>query len=506
MRRAKSRYTICVPLRDRRCLAYNGLSGALAVWTTDEADAYERIGDDTPASAIDPATLSALERGGYVVREDVDELAVLQGQYEGHRFRRDVMTLTIAPTLACNFGCDYCFQGQDKPSETMSPQVQDAIIDLVRLAAPGITTLGVAWYGGEPLLRLKVIESLSDRLLELCRARGLRYEASMVTNGYSLDAEAARSLHARGLVQVQVTLDGARADHDARRHLLSRKGTFDRITRNLREVADAVPGLAISVRVNIDDRNAGEIRGLLDHLAALGLGNRKNFKVYFAPVEAITEGCHEVAEVCLSKSRYGQLEAELYQHGFSLGLTQLPYPPRFHGTCAAVKPKGFVIAPNGDVHKCWDTITWPDRRVGTVFAPDKLAEDERALRWLRWTPFDNETCKNCKLLPNCAGACAYKFVHAGLTRGEAAILPCPSWKYNIKERLLHRAVAMTAITADDFDAEATRTDPSELCADVLLQGKALPAEMQALYDQQKKRKRLPLLPPLPAAPGAPGAL
>lgn len=494
---AQSRYTIRVPLRGGRSLAYNGLSGALSVWSAEEVSAYERIGGGASRAEIAEGTWGDLSRGGYVVDEGVDELAILHRHYLTHRFRSDLMTLTIAPTLACNFGCDYCFQGSDKPGETMGADVQDAIVDFARLAAPRIKTLGVAWYGGEPLLRRKVIEALSDRLIELCRSRGINYEASMVTNGYLLDAEAARSLYARRLVQAQVTLDGDHADHDKRRALLSGKGTFTRIADNLKEVVEAVPQLMISVRVNIDGRNGGEIRSLLDDLAARGLGGRRNIKVYFAPVEAITEGCHQIAEDCLTKTEYGQLEAELYRHGFSLGLTQLPYPPRFHGTCAAVKPKGFVIAPNGDIHKCWDTISWPDRKVGTVFEPQKLADDPHARAWLRWTPFDNETCKNCKLLPNCAGACAYKFVHASLTRGEAAVLPCPSWKYNIKERLLQRAVAMGAIAQDDIDPALARTDPAELCTDDMLSGEALPDAMTALYASQKKR-RLPVVGAAPA--------
>ncbi|MGB3508626.1 MAG: hypothetical protein WBA93_05180 [Microcoleaceae cyanobacterium] len=89
---------------------------------------------------------------------------------------------------------------------------------------------------------------------------------------------------------------------------------------------------------------------MLDILGEQGLGQRNNFKVYFAPVEAMTQGCHLVEDVTMGKSDYGQLEAELYRYGFEKGLTQLPYPPRFHGTCAAVKPKGLVIIPSGNIH------------------------------------------------------------------------------------------------------------------------------------------------------------
>lgn len=496
--RQSSRYTTLIPLHGDRALAYNGMSGAFAVWDPEDLAGYERIRGGGLQGDIPEETLSSLEHGGFIVRDDIDELSILRTQYEAHRYRKDLVTLTVAPTLACNFGCDYCFQGQDKPGETMSQVVQDALVALVERAARTIKHIGIAWYGGEPLLRRKVIESLSDRILAIADRQRVRYEASIVTNGYLLDAEAARSLRDRRVRQVQVTLDGGEVHHDARRHLLSGKGTFGRIVDNLREVVGAAPELQLAVRVNIDDRNRDDIHALLDHMAAAGLGGQRNLRVYFAPVEAMTEGCHEIEESCMSKAAYGRLEADLYRRGHALGLTSLPYPPRFHGTCAAVRPGGFVVLPNGDMHKCWDTVSWPERRVGTIFDLDALARDETLARWMGWTPFANETCQSCKLLPNCAGACAYKFVHAGLARGEAAVLPCPSWKYNIKERLLNRALAMGAVTEGDFDPEAVRTDPAELCADTAILGEPLPPEMVAFYEAQRaaaRRRTLPVLQP-----------
>lgn len=474
-----SRYNVFVPLREGRMLAYNGFSGALAVWEKLEQETYDFLSSGMAANLADPAVQN-LVYGGYVVPNHVDELELLQQEYNTHRFNPGIMTLTIAPTLDCNFGCDYCFQGQDKPAEVMSIEVQDAIISLVERAAPGLKQLGIAWYGGEPLLRPKIIEALSDRLIEVCKRYGIGYSAMMVSNGYRLSVEVAQSLYQRGLKTLQVTLDGTPEYHDQRRVLLSGKETFETIVENLKAVVDAVP-VMLSIRVNIDHRNREQIKQLLDILAEQGLGQRKNFKVYFAPVEAMTQGCHLVEDVTMGKSDYGQLEAELYRYGFEKGLTQLPYPPRFHGTCAAVKPKGLVIIPSGNIHKCWDTVNNPLYAVGNIFNIDALKENRLMQEWLQWTPFNNDTCRNCKILPNCAGACAYKFIHSEDTRGEAAVLPCPSWKYNIKERLLLRAVKMGAITLDDYDPALVKTEASELCADVYTPGKALPDKMRSMY-------------------------
>ena len=486
-----SRYNITVPLRSGRRIVYNSLSGASAVMKADEADAFDKVcaGD---LDGVPDQTLTDLTYGGFVVGDDFDELKALEKMYMAHRFDASTATLTIAPTMACNFGCDYCFQGQNKPSESMRPEVQDAIIDLVVRAAPNLKSVGVAWYGGEPLIRRQIIETLSDRLIATCRKRGLKYSGMIVTNGFMLDLEAARSLQARNVTWAQITLDGTPEYHDSRRHLLGGQGSFARIIANLVAIVDEVP-ITYAVRVNIDDRNHRDIHALLDYMVSAGLANRKNLKVYFAPVEALTEGCHVVQDVTLGKARYGQLEADLYRHGYSVGLTALPYPPRFHGTCGAVRPSGLVILPNGDLHKCWDTVSRPEFKIGTIFKPEEIATNELALKWMRWTPFDNHTCKNCKILPNCAGACAYKFVHAESTRGEAAVLPCPSWKYNIKERLLQRALVQGEIREDEWDPQETGTVPAELCADdVIGGGLPLPANMQALYEEQK-RIRLPVV-------------
>jgi uncharacterized protein len=455
-----SRYNVIVNLRGGRALVYNSLSGATAILDPREYDLLTRAAS-AKLSKTNEATKTLLY-GGFVVDDAMDELAVVEAEYRHQRYDTSGMVLTIAPTLACNFGCDYCFQGAHKPSGQMSIEVQDAVVGFVQKFAPTLKRLHVAWYGGEPLLAHNVIEMLSDRIIDVCAGAAISYDAMIVTNAYRLTPEIATSLYTRHVTVAQVTLDGTADYHDGRRALLGGQGTFERIIGNVCAVVDKVP-LRIVIRINIDSRNSEGIPSLLCQLHDLGLAHRPNFSVYFAPVEAITEGCHGVAHACMSKSTYAALETDLHRQAFELGLAPLPYPKRFRGLCGALRPRGFVVVSNGDLHKCWDTVSMPQARVGTIFDTNVVDDNEQSKAWAQWSPFQNNSCRNCKLLPSCAGSCAHKLINPNQTLGEAASLPCPSWKYHIKERIVMIAERTGTITAKDYERSEVSTDPAEIC-------------------------------------------
>jgi uncharacterized protein len=456
-----SRYNVKIPLRHGRALVYNSMSGASALLEPRELAKLRRVELGAPVRRDD--VLNTLIYGGFAVEDSVDELRRLEQEYRQARFDSSAMVLTIAPTLACNFGCDYCFQGADKPCGKMASDVQAATIALVERCLPTIRRLHVAWYGGEPLLGMPVIEALSDQIIPICERSAVDYDAMIVTNGHRLTAECAEWLRRIHVRVAQVTLDGAKEYHDKRRTLLSGKGTFDRIIGNLKSVVEGGE-LRVVVRINIDSRNSSDIAQLLQFLHAAELGHHANFSVYFAPVEAITEGCHVVASQCMTKNEYAELETELHRQAYELGLADLPYPRRFLGLCGAMRPRGFVVVPNGDLHKCWDTVSWPEMRIGTIFEPEAAVVSPTARKWADWTPFENESCRACKLLPSCAGSCAHKFVNPEQTLGEAGALPCPSWKYQLKERIVSRAVRQGMISEVDYDPRAIATDPTEICS------------------------------------------
>ena len=403
-----SNFNIQVPLKENRALVYNSLSGAMAVLESDEKEILEGLQKDS-ANEYTSKILNEFHSAGFMTGDQADEFSNFEQQYLMHRFDANTLTLTIAPTMACNFGCDYCFQGKDKPSNGMPQNVQDAIVGLVEQSISSISRLHITWYGGEPLIKYSIIKDLSERIIRICDTHSVEYDSMIVTNGYLLDPDTARSLAGYRIYSAQITLDGSRNTHDATRATLSGAPSFDRILQNAKQIIQADIPIRFSVRVNVDIRNQDEITRLFDELVQYKLTHTNRFQIYFAPIEALTKFCAASADVSLEKSIYGKLEVEYIEKAIQLGLSGHPLPPRFRGSCAAVKPNGFVVTSNGDIYKCWDAVNSPEKKIGTIFNIEKLTLNTVHQNWLNWSPFNVQMYRNCRLLPSCAGACAFKF-------------------------------------------------------------------------------------------------
>jgi uncharacterized protein len=448
-----SLYNVLIPLKGERTLAYCGLTSALAVWDETERKIYDLVarggadngealtfaGNDRYLSTV----LENLEEGRFVVEELVEERKLVDRLVNMARYDERYETVTIAPTLACNFGCDYCYQNDAARLGPMSDETARKTIGFVKKRAEGRQGMFIAWYGGEPLLAADRVFSMSNELAGHCVSHHLSYSAQIVTNGYFLTRETAERLRAAKITQAQVTLDGDKPVHDQRRILKGGGATFDRILENVAE-AVCVDGFSIILRVNIDNRNKDGVEGLLHRLREAGLSGRKNFQVYFAPVDICSQECLRVVDDVMRLDEYAGIEARLNRKAIDMGLACASLPPRLFSLCAAVKPNGFVVLPNGDVHKCWNTASYPSMR---ICGPDEVDSMEDSSLYRSWTSdplFASDECDKCGVLPNCTGGCAHK-ARDGLTTS------CISLKHNIRGRLVLYAISKEAITWDDLD-------------------------------------------------------
>ena len=141
----------------------------------------------------------------------------------------------------CNLACDYCYvyEMADQSWRTrpmiLSEPIWRAAAD--RMATHARTheldRMRLVLHGGEPLLA--GAEQL-ERLIIGFRAAfsGLAdLRVQMQTNGVLLTAETLDMLRTLG-VEVGVSLDGSRADHDRRRRRADGRGSFDAVDRALR--------------------------------------------------------------------------------------------------------------------------------------------------------------------------------------------------------------------------------------------------------------------------------
>lgn len=438
-----SRYNVAVELEDGRLVIYNTSSHILSALTLRESVFYRGVLEASfeTLTQEEHGYLDELLINNFVVPADADEVGLVEQQYNRARASQDQMVLTITPTLYCNMSCHYCFQGQIKDKEVMSEETQDATMAYIQGRARadlGVKNFGMTWFGGEPLLGLNVIKNLSDRTIAWCERQGIGYSASMITNGFLLNKKTAGELYSRRVRTVQITLDGERDTHNLVRHLRkSNYPSFDVILGNIASYASEYP-IQTLIRVNVDQTNAETIFRLIEQMAEVGLA-RKNVSIYFAPVVASTSSCRASTDQTLEVQNYSAIEFQLYKAALKVGLATSQLPPRFMGICGAMKPKGFVIVANGDIHKCWETVTFPERRMGHVSQPPTEKDLATEKMWDSWSPFTSSGCRDCFLVPSCAGFCPYKYLYKSEFSGKSGELPCPSLKFNIKDRILDYA-------------------------------------------------------------------
>ena len=170
-------------------------------------------------------------------------------------FGGKTLSLVIAPTLACNFACPYCYEA-NLPLSLMDEKVENGIIDFINSFSSRCDSLEICWEGGEPLLGIDKIKSLLERI-ETKSSLPLTYH-SIITNGYLLSEEMLNYFKTKNLNFVQITIDGKEATHNKSRILKNGGNSYERIINNIDMVTRVMPDCLVVVRTNVHEGNKDE--------------------------------------------------------------------------------------------------------------------------------------------------------------------------------------------------------------------------------------------------------
>lgn len=396
------------------CFLYSSLTNSFAKIEETLYEALSR-GDFSDLSEEDIQTLSKMKVIGV---DDETERDKIKFKLLSSRFNPTHLTLTLNPTLACNFACRYCFEGQ-LPNQYMTDETEDAIVEFVKKHSMA-KVIHVTWFGGEPLLAFNRIISLTEKLKSL----GKGYEAGMISNGYLLTQDKIRKFRELGINRVQITIDGAEYTHDKRRPLRSGAPTFDTIVNNIRRAQDIDDKLLIIVRVNLDETNQNDYDSVIDLFPSKDFPSVIVYPAFVSTNNESRAGCifddDEIARFFIK---------QYYDYG---RYTSHFYPTFNKGACAARNPNSFIIGPSGELYKCWNDVGIESNAFGNVLG--EITNEKVLYQYLMKADaiFDKE-CDECTFMPVCSGGCPYVRIQNELNGKKASV--CSLFKKYYKEFL-----------------------------------------------------------------------
>jgi uncharacterized protein len=454
-----------VPLGEGIAL-YNASTGSVLRLDGPDADGLSALlaGDPVmvPGDLLGPAT-DRLRRAGFLVDPDEDEVATVRERYLAARGHAPV-SLVVTTTMDCNLGCYYCFES--RTGEALSVANVPGLVELAaqRLARRGKTSLHVDWYGGEPLLGAEFLESASTALQEYCAAHGVRYHASVVSNGTRWPDDVGEFVARHRIRQVQISFDGMADNHDRRRRFrpgFRRQSDVSSFAQAAGLVDQLLLHTRVDLRFNADRGNAGDLPDFVRFARDRGWFDAPfRCVATVAKLSAYSDRSSFLRPHELTPEVFDELEATLRALLPASARDDqdlvggLPHPRT--SVCGALAPDSAVIGADGLEYRCGLQVGERHRAVGRagrqllplVSTP---GDDRFADRgwWEAFDPTTLPTCSRCSFLPVCWGGCPKR--HLDGTPDDTAA-EGRYWRHNLPRMILD-GLGETTVAAEPF-AEA----------------------------------------------------
>lgn len=287
---------------------------------------------------------------GYMVKCDVDEKAIRDAM-KAHWLEDNYLYLTIHLTQNCNFRCVYC--ANDFNNEAISQNTQEEIVRFIKKNIHKYAGICISWFGGEPLLEIDIIESMSEKIMSVCKKMRKCYYADITTNGFLLNQQVVEKLSKSCVREICVTLDGTKHNHDKIRRLADGKGTYEKIFSNLISIKNSQISVNVVIRINLTKENIDDFAKYYEEYNAV-FGGDKRFTIYVKVVrdwggqsiEEIRDSLITDIDLLKVYEDYAGCEKEMQLSGI---FEQLEFGGM---NCFAMKRNFISIYTDGSIGKC----------------------------------------------------------------------------------------------------------------------------------------------------------
>lgn len=315
------------------------------------------------------------------------------------RKHRDHLSLNITTTLKCNARCPYCYEHGVKHVNFDETKI-DALIEFIKQHKKN-QPVKLNWFGGEPLLNPKIIDTVTKRLVE----SGIEFSSFAITNGSLITRRLiARQFKRWNLRGVQITLDGTAEQYAKRKgYVDGQRAVFKKILNRIAWLAEA--DIHVDLRLNIDRENMNDILNLIYVLQARFDGN-KNVVYYPAFVTGVKDKLSDDEKISFVREMFRAL-ANPNKMSINNRLYSLPR----NLPCMRNDPQSFSVDVYGRVYNCEHLVGHKDKALGTLKRLSDKVNSARLDEPLR------DECASCVFLPKCMSGCA-----SNLRTGDAACM------------------------------------------------------------------------------------
>ena len=383
-----------------KILIYNTLYNSMLKLTPEEFFQFSR------KKNCEPELMKKFLEVGLYVTAETDERENYRRWREEFQKRLDYLSVNITTTLKCNARCPYCYEHGVKPVDFDETKI-DALINFIKCHKKD-PPVKLNWFGGEPFMNPKLLDSVTERLAEL----GFEYYSFAITNGSLITKKLIeRKFKKWNLRGVQITLDGTAEQYEKRKSYVdNQRQVFKKILNRIEWLSAA--NIHVDVRLNTDRENMSDILNLIYVLQSHFDGD-ENVVYYPAFVTGVENKLTEKEKVSFIKEIFSAL-ANPSKMSISKRLFSFPR----NIACMRNDPQSFSVDVYGRVYNCEHLVGRKEKSLGTLKRlPDKI-NNARLQEPLR------QECEHCAFLPKCMGGCA-----SNLNTGDAA---CMIEKYMIQ--------------------------------------------------------------------------
>lgn len=416
-------YNSVIQLDGSKCLLYNSLKDNFTLLNESTANRIKE-NDSATIKDIPIDTYNKLQKLGVIVDDHVDELQNLIQISDSICFDDSKFTLTINPTINCNFNCWYCYETHVKESK-----MNDAVLEQTKRLISNtihnqksLKAFQLSFFGGEPLLYFKsIVKPLMIHAQTACQENNIKFTCSFTTNGYLINDEMTEWFSKFDHIGFQITLDGNKEHHDTIRFPAKGVGSYETIFNNLKRLLRN--NCHVLLRLNYTNKNIDTFHQIKEDLMDIGPKYLSNFTVNLQRVwQDASNGDIEVRVADLMK----QLGA------IGITVTDMSSSTIFE-FCYADMKNQLLVNYNGDIFKCTARDFSKVKREGYLTQAGEVVWENDILNKRLTAKFKNKPCLECRILPLCGGGCSQQYLESA-QRGESFCLY--NYDENAKDKVI----------------------------------------------------------------------